>query len=101
MMKIYNPFKQNIVSFIGVSNYTSINSLDGSVSIYAKTLKKIELELSEQKRFIRVNKSAIVNLIFVTKINKDTIELCDGTIVKISRRRKKILYERLFDYQML
>ncbi len=69
--------------------------MNGSVSIYAKTLKRFELELSEQKQFVRVNKSVIVNLLFVNKINKDVIELCNGTIVKISRRRRKDLNEIL------
>jgi DNA-binding LytR/AlgR family response regulator len=92
-MKKHKPYEQNIISFIGQGNYTQINPLNGSVSIYAKTLKKFELELSEQKQFVRVNKSVIVNLLFVNKINKDVIELCNGTIVKISRRRKKNLFE--------
>jgi len=73
--------------------------MNGSVSIYAKTLKKFELELSEQKQFVRVNKSVIVNLLFVNKINKDVIELCNGTIVKISRRRKK-MFELLYYNQI-
>jgi DNA-binding LytR/AlgR family response regulator len=60
-----------------------------------KHLKKFELELSEQKQFVRVNKSVIVNLLFVNKINKDAIELCNGTIVKIARRRRNDLNEIL------
>jgi DNA-binding LytR/AlgR family response regulator len=92
-MKKYVPYEQNIISFIAQVNYTQINRLNGSVSIYAKTLKKFELELSEQKQFVRVNKSVIVNLLFVNKINKDAIELCNGTIVKIARRRRKDLNE--------
>ena len=94
-MKKYKPYEQNIISFIAQVNYTRINPLNGSVSIYAKTLKKFELELSDQKQFVRVNKSVIVNLLFVNKINKDVIELCNGTIVKISRRRRKDLNEIL------
>ena len=97
-MKKFMPYEQNIISFIAEGNYTSINPLNGSVSIYAKTLKKFELELSEQKQFVRVNKSVIVNLLFVNKINKDAIQLCNGTIVKISRRRKKNLFEILSPY---
>jgi len=99
-MKKYVPYEQNIISFIAQVDYTQINPLNGSVSIYAKTLKKFELELSEQKQFFRVNKSVIVNLLFVNKINKDVIELCNGTIVKISRRRKKNLYELLNNNQL-
>jgi hypothetical protein len=45
--------KQNIVSFIGE------NCIYGGVSIYAKTLKKFELELSEQKQFVWLNKLII------------------------------------------
>jgi len=67
--------------------------------VYLNTLKKFELELSEQKQFVRVNKSVIVNLLFVNKINKDVIELCNGTIVKISRRRKK-MFELLYYNQI-
>ena len=99
-MKKHKPYEQNIISFIAQGNYTQINPLDGSFSIYAKTLKKFELELSEQKQFVRVNKSVIVNLLFVNKINKDAIELCNGTIVKISRRRKKNLFERVNNNKM-
>jgi len=99
-MKKHKPYEQNIISFIGHGNYTQINPLDGSFSIYAKTLKKFELELSEQKQFVRVNKSVIVNLLFVNKINKDAIELCNGTIVKISRRRKKNLFELVNNNQI-
>jgi DNA-binding LytR/AlgR family response regulator len=97
-MKKHVPYEQNIISFNAEGNYTKINPLDGSVSIYAKTLKKFELELSEQKQFVRVNKSVIVNLLFVNKINKDAIELCIGTIVKIARRRRKDLNEILSTY---
>ena len=99
-MKKHKPYEQNIISFIGHGNYTQINPLDGSFSIYAKTLKKFELELSEQKQFVRVNKSVIVNLLFVNKINKEAIELCNGTIVKISRRRKKNLFELVNNNQI-
>ena len=91
-MKKHRPNLQNIIYFNAEINYTSINSLNGSVTIYAKTLKKFELELSEQKQFVRVNKSVIVNMLFVNEINKDAIELCNGTIVKISRRRKKVFH---------
>jgi DNA-binding LytR/AlgR family response regulator len=94
-MKKYVPYEQNIISYIAKVNYTQINPLNGGITIYAKTLKKFELELSEQKQFVRVNKSVIVNLLFINKINKDAIELCNGTIVKIARRRKKDLYEIL------
>jgi DNA-binding LytR/AlgR family response regulator len=90
-MKKHVPYEQNIISFNAEGNYTKINPLDGSVSVYAKTLKKFELELSEQKQFVRVNKSVIMNLLFINKINKDAIELCNGTIVKISKRRKKLI----------
>jgi DNA-binding LytR/AlgR family response regulator len=94
-MKKHVPYEQNIISFFAQGNYTQINPLKGSVSIYAKTLKKFELELLEQKQFVRVNKSVIVNLLFVNKINDDAIELCNGTIVRISRRRRKDLNEIL------
>ena len=93
------PYEQNIISFFAQGNYTQINPLNGSVSIYAKTLIKFELELSEQKQFVRVNKSVIVNLLFVNKINDDAIELCNGTIVRISRRRKK-MFKLLYHNQM-
>ena len=99
-MNRYEPYEQNIISFIGEINYTFINPLDGRVAIYAKTLKKFELELSEQKQFVRVNKSVIVNLLFVNKINKDVIELCNGTIVKVSRRRQKKLFELVYHNQI-
>ena len=63
-MKKYVPYEQNIISFIAQVNYTQINPLNGSVSIYAKTLKKFELELSEQKQFAKYRVFCLIKFPF-------------------------------------
>ena len=70
-------------------NYTIISLKDGKQLITATTLKKLEMRLLPFKNFIRVNKSAIVNLDYIKPVD-DTFTLSNLRKVVFSRRRGKI-----------
>jgi two-component system LytT family response regulator len=72
------------------SNYTFLYFANGSKMLASKTLKEFE-ELLPQKQFFRVHHSTIINLKFVKKYLKSdggSIEMADGSLVDISRRKK-------------
>lgn len=74
-------------------NYTLISLKDGNTILTATTLKKLEMRLLTFKNFIRVNKSAIVNLDYIKPIN-DTFTLSNRRKVSFSRRRGKVWKEQ-------
>lgn len=74
-------------------NYTIISLTDGNKILTSTTLKKIEMRLLAFKNFIRVNKSAIVNLDFNTPVD-NTFTLSNRKKVSFSRRRGKIWKEQ-------
>lgn len=72
------------------SNYTFLHFVNGTKMLASKTLKEFE-ELLPPKQFFRVHHSSIINLKYVRKYLKSDggcIEMTDGTIVDISRRKK-------------
>ena len=72
------------------SNYTFLHFVNGSKLLASKTLKEFE-DLLPQKQFFRVHHSTIINLNYVRKYLKadgGSIEMTDGTLVDISRRKK-------------
>ena len=62
-------------------NYTIISLKDGNKILSATTLKKMEIRLLGLKNFIRVNKSAIVNLDYMKPVN-DIFTLANKRKVK-------------------
>lgn len=74
-------------------NYTIISLKDGNKILTATTLKKLEFRLLGLKNFIRVNKSAIVNLDYIKPID-DTFTLTNKRKVCFSRRRGKVWKEQ-------
>lgn len=95
---IYIVDKAQIIRVDAMSNY-SVFILDGSKKIVvSKTLKEFETIL-EEDFFLRVSRSAIINLTYVSKYikgNGGTIELSDGSQVEVSPQKKDALLQRLF-----
>ena len=95
---IYIVDKAQIIRVDAMSNY-SVFILDGSKKIVvSKTLKEFEAIL-EDDFFLRVSRSAIINLSYVTKYikgNGGTIELSDGSEVEVSPQKKDALLQKLF-----
>lgn len=76
-------------------NYTLISLTNGQKILSSTTLKKIESRLVPFKNFVRVNKSAIVNLDFVENHEDVGFLLPDKRILVFSRRKGKAWKERV------
>ncbi len=75
-------------------NYTLISLANGQKILSSTNLKKIESRLVMFKNFVRVNKSAIVNLNFVENHENIGFLLPDKRILAFSRRKGKAWKER-------
>ena len=79
------------------SNYTKFFLVDGRTIMVSKTLKDYETAL-EGSNFYRVHNSHLVNLAQVkafTKRDGGYLEMCDGSMVPISRTRKDEVQRKL------
>ena len=88
----------DVVCLEAESNYTAVYTTDGEKYTPARVLKDFEAFLEPNKNFIRVNKSAIVNLDHVTEYSKGepcVLYLSNGMEYEISRRKKAELNERM------
>jgi two-component system LytT family response regulator len=73
------------------SNYCRVKCLDGKEFLLAKTLKYVE-ELLASDLFLRIHKSYLVNLNYVTKFNKTddlTVTLTNAEQLPVSVRKKE------------
>lgn len=80
---------EHIAYFEGDGNYTNIVLGDGTKLLVARTLKEYEA-LLENRVFVRIHKSCIINLRFVRRVNMShgrALELVNGQQVQMSRRR--------------
>jgi DNA-binding LytR/AlgR family response regulator len=75
-------------------NYTLITLIDGKKILSSTTLKKIESRLVSFKNFVRVNKSAIVNLDLIKSHVENGFMLPDKRILTFSRRQGRSWKER-------
>ena len=76
------------------SNYTTFYLNEGKKFISSKTLKEYE-KLLEEYPFFRVHKSHLVNLNYILNFSGTSLILKNGHTVEVSRRKKKMLAERL------
>ena len=80
-----------VVLFKSDINYTEIYLEGGERMIVSKTLKEMEKQLMGNNSFIRTHKSFMVNLAHVVSFQVNTsmtIQLSNGEVATISRRRK-------------
>lgn len=95
---VYIVDRSQIIRVEAMSNYSVFLLADNKKIVVSKTLKEYETLLDEE-RFMRINRSVIINLDFVVKYRKGdggTIELADGTELEVSPQKKDILLQRLF-----
>jgi two-component system LytT family response regulator len=81
----------NIMYCQSDSNYCRVKCLDGKEFLLAKTLKYVE-ELLASDLFLRIHKSYLVNLNYVTKFNKTddlTVTLTNAEQLPVSVRKKE------------
>ncbi|MDA3891577.1 MAG: LytTR family DNA-binding domain-containing protein [Salinivirgaceae bacterium] len=99
-IKERNTFHQceivNITHIKCDSYISTIHQTNSKAITVAKLLKKFEQELSEFS-FIRANRSTLVNFAHIQKYSMASkmLELTNGEIIPISRRRLNIFREAL------
>jgi two-component system LytT family response regulator len=80
---------KNIVRLESDSNYTTVYLMNKEKVVISKPLKHFE-ECLDERVFLRIHNSHIVNSDFLKAYHRDdggTVELKDGTILQISKRR--------------
>ena len=86
-----------IIKMESDTSYTSIFLLNKQILISTKNIGYYE-ELLSDSGFIRVHNKMIINTLFIKKYIKGsggTLELIDGTLIEVSRRKKDNLMEFL------
>ena len=94
---VYLIDSSSIIRIEAMSNYSTFYLRDQKKIMVSKTLKEYENTL-QGNNFLRISRSAIVNLDFVVKYRKGdggTLEMSDGTEVEVSSTRKEALLEKL------
>ncbi|MVZ66952.1 hypothetical protein GQF61_13915 [Sphingobacterium sp. DK4209] len=80
-----------IVFVEGMSNYVKIYLTDQVLITYS-TLKNLEHRLQEDSHFLRVSRSAIVNLRYVLSIYSGTITLLNGNKLALGNSYRADVY---------
>ncbi len=84
-----------IIRLEGVSNYTRFYFTNRKPLLSSKTLKEYE-DLLQDYFFLRTHKSHLINTSYVKSYNIDNgLQMCDNSIVEISRRRKEEVMQQL------
>lgn len=79
----------------GDSNYSHVHFANGRrVVMVASTLGILEARLAD-RGFIRVNRSALINPEYIRGYDKYEVELTDGRMVPIARRRRSVVRHQL------
>ncbi len=94
---VYLIDSSSIIRVEAMSNYSTFYLRDQKKIMVSKTLKEYESTL-QGNSFLRISRSAIVNLDYVVKYRKGdggTLEMTDGTEVEVSASRKEALMEKL------
>lgn len=84
-----------IIRLQAESNYTHIFLSGNKVFVSAKTLKEYD-EILQGHKFLRVQKSHLVNPTHIDAYDKDgTVVMSDGSRVEVARRKKEFLQQSL------
>lgn len=78
----------NIVAFEAQRAYTTVHTKNGSSVVISKNIKTFEEKFAEEKQFMRIHRSWIINLDEVIKLSKTKLEvhLSNNTIAKLSKK---------------
>ena len=87
---------EQIVRLEGEGNYTNIFITKQKPILASKTLKHYD-EMLTDFSFVRTHKSHLVNVRYVVKLtaDHDLVEMTDGSLVEISRRKKEEVLQQL------
>lgn len=87
----HSVYVDDIVKCISSSNYTTFYYRSGKSELVSRTLKEFEI-LLEPFGFMRVHRSALVNLNCVTRFtraNGGVVDLVDGSSLEVARSKKE------------
>ena len=90
--KVLYLHPNDLISFKADGRYTKIRSIKGQQYIVSKNLSMIEENLDNDKRFIRINRSVILNTTYVIEYSKSdpfVVIMSDHSSFEISRRKRK------------
>ena len=93
-----NVLLDDIVQCSADGNYTNIFLKGGKKILVAKTLKDYE-ELFSDENFARIHHAHLVNLKHVKRYIKGeggSVEMSDGSVLEVSRRKKAEFLEKLY-----
>lgn len=119
-----NPLFKNIIQFLNSQSYIVLPSINGlaklqktnityceivnrkiiihyyDAQIFHTTLQTLDdlYTLLDNKNFIFVNRSTIVNIAYAKILHKKLILMHDNSTFEISRHRQKIVYKAFIDY---
>lgn len=89
--KTINP--EEVIRLQADVNYTRVFFANGKKIVVATTLKALENRFSAFPKFVRINKSVIINIDSIKRIDEEQIIFLNGETITPSRRRKKAFFE--------
>lgn len=90
-------FISDVIYFESKRNYAEIVCKNGNRYLYRSTLSDLEKSLMCFD-FLRVHAAYLVNMRCIKKLHKNTVELCSGDILNISRRLYSQVYKSYSEY---
>lgn len=88
----------DILYFESFKNTVKIYTLKGKEYIFYSTLKEV-IKKVDSKNFIQQHRCYLVNIEYISTIEKNSIILCNNKIIPISRDKIKFLKERILSYE--
>lgn len=88
---------KDIYYFVSDDHYVTIFGKKEPLR-YRNKIGDVEEELSERKEFVRIHRSHIVNLRYVSAVEKDLLVLEDGTSLPINRNRWRDTHRAFIKY---
>ena len=92
--KAYRFLKEEILYFEQDGRYAFLHTTDGRKQKMITTRNEI-MNLVNPDLFVEIDVSYIVNLMYVKSIGKDTLQLSNGEILNIARRKRKNLLQKV------
>ncbi len=93
----YRLLVKDIVFFESNDKKILIHKLNGEIDVFYDTLDRVEAYLSNSK-FLRINKSYLVNTYYVSEIKYDNMTVINGEILKVSRNIREKVSKQLSEY---
>lgn len=98
--EIYNASIDDIQFFDVSKHKIYVHFSDGHQIEFRDNLSHVD-DLFKEYGFVRINSGCLINMLWIKHICQNDIELKDGTILSLSRGRKKDVKEKFHEYMRL